>query len=144
MELEGNQNKNNSLVSNFYSKLKSPALFSHLFHMEKNAGNFNLLLWKLLTTRQLFSFWFASKGWDWFFLLLFLIKFLKNTNILSGLRSLVKKYCKYQDSGKAFPEWKWFLCDNLAPPKEALSIPSFHRRCIDPCFNPLADKIKEH
>ena len=33
--LEGNQNKNNCLVSNFYNKLKSCA--------EKSAGNFNLL-----------------------------------------------------------------------------------------------------
>ena len=41
-ELEGNQNKNNCLVSNFYNKLKSPALFSHLFRMEKSAENFNL------------------------------------------------------------------------------------------------------
>ena len=46
--LEGNQSKNNCLVSNFYDKLKSPALFSHLFRTEKSEGNFNLLL-KLLT-----------------------------------------------------------------------------------------------
>ena len=42
-ELEGNQNKNNCIVSNFYNKLKSPALFSHLFRTEKSAGNFNLV-----------------------------------------------------------------------------------------------------
>ena len=57
--LEENQHKNNCLVSIFYNKLKSPALFSHLFRTEKSAGNFNLL-WKLLT-RQLFLFWFASR-----------------------------------------------------------------------------------
>ena len=56
--LEANQNKNNCLVSNFLDKLKSPALFSHLFRTEKSAGNFNLS--KKLLTRQLFLFWFAS------------------------------------------------------------------------------------
>ena len=53
-QLERNQNKNNCLVSNFYNKLKSPALFSHLFRTEKSAENFNLL-YKLLI-RQLSSF----------------------------------------------------------------------------------------
>ena len=41
--LEGNQNKKNCLLSNLYDKLKSPALFSHLFRTEKRARNFNLL-----------------------------------------------------------------------------------------------------
>ena len=41
--LKGNQNKNNCLVSNFYDKLKSPAIFSHLFRTERSAANFNLL-----------------------------------------------------------------------------------------------------
>ena len=57
--LEPNQNKNNCLVRNFLDKLKSPALFSHLFRTEKSAGNFNLS--KKLRTRQLVLFWFASK-----------------------------------------------------------------------------------
>ena len=52
--LEGNPNKNNCLVSNFYDKLKSPALFSHLFGTEKTAGNFNYL--KKLLTGQLLLF----------------------------------------------------------------------------------------
>ena len=52
--LEGNQSKNSSLVSNFYYKLKSPALFSQLFRTQTSAGNFNLL-YKLLT-RQFFLF----------------------------------------------------------------------------------------
>ena len=43
LSLEGSQNKKNCLVSNFYDKLKSPALFSHLFRTEKRLGNFNLL-----------------------------------------------------------------------------------------------------
>ena len=34
--LEGNQNKNNCFVIIFYDKLKSRALFSHLFRMEKS------------------------------------------------------------------------------------------------------------
>ena len=39
------QNKNNYLVNNFYNKLKSPALFSHLdlFRTEKSAEIFNFL-----------------------------------------------------------------------------------------------------
>ena len=41
--IEGNQNKNNSLVSNFYDKLKSPALFSYLFRTEKSVESFNSL-----------------------------------------------------------------------------------------------------
>ena len=41
--LEGNQNKNNCIVSNFYDKMKIPALFPHLFHTEKCFENFNLL-----------------------------------------------------------------------------------------------------
>ena len=41
--LEGNQNKNNCLVSNFYDKLKYLALFYNLFRKEKGAGNFTLL-----------------------------------------------------------------------------------------------------
>ena len=41
--LEGNQNKYNCLVSNFYNKLKSRALFSHLFRTDKSAGKINLL-----------------------------------------------------------------------------------------------------
>ena len=48
--LEGNPNKNNCLVSNFYDKLKSPALFSHLLSTEKSAENFNLMQ-ELLTRR---------------------------------------------------------------------------------------------
>ena len=43
-DLEGNQNKNNCLVSNFYNKLKSRALFFHLFRTEKSAGNLCNLL----------------------------------------------------------------------------------------------------
>ena len=46
-------------MSNFYNKLKSPALFFHLFHTEKSAGNFDLS--KKLLTRQLFLFHFPSK-----------------------------------------------------------------------------------
>ena len=38
---EGNQNKNNCLVSNIYNKLKSPAPF--YLRTVKSAGNFNLL-----------------------------------------------------------------------------------------------------
>ena len=50
--LEGNQNKNNCLVSNFYNKLKIPTLFLHLFRMKKRAENFILL--QILLIRQLF------------------------------------------------------------------------------------------
>ena len=39
--LNANQNKNNCLVINFLDKLKSPALFSHLFRTGKSAGNFS-------------------------------------------------------------------------------------------------------
>ena len=41
--LEGNQNKNKFIKRNFYDKLKSPALFFHLYRTEKSAGYFNLL-----------------------------------------------------------------------------------------------------
>ena len=41
--LEGNQNKNNCLVSNFYNKLEFPALFSVRNRLEKSAGKFDLL-----------------------------------------------------------------------------------------------------
>ena len=41
--LEGNQNKNNYLVSNSYNKWKSRAFFSYLYCTEKSVGNFNLL-----------------------------------------------------------------------------------------------------
>ena len=60
--LEANQNKNNCLLSNFLDKLKSPALFSHLFRSEKSARNFNLS--KKLLTKQLFLFCFASSNLD--------------------------------------------------------------------------------
>ena len=40
--LEGNQNKNNCLVSNFYGKLKSPAFFPPLPHGEKT-GKFQFV-----------------------------------------------------------------------------------------------------
>ena len=58
--LEANQNKNNNnwLVSNFYNKLKFPALFSVQNRREKSAADFNLL--EKLLTRQLFLFWFPS------------------------------------------------------------------------------------
>ena len=41
--LEGNQNKNNLLVRNFYSKLKFAVFFSHLFRTENGAGKIFLL-----------------------------------------------------------------------------------------------------
>ena len=40
--LEANQNQNNCLVSNFYNKLKFPALFSVRNRWKKSAGDFNL------------------------------------------------------------------------------------------------------
>ena len=43
IKLEGNQNKN-CFEINFYNRLKSCALFSHLFRTDKSAGNFDLLL----------------------------------------------------------------------------------------------------
>ena len=42
-QLDGNQNKNNCLVRNFYNKLKFPALFSVQNGWQKSARNFNLL-----------------------------------------------------------------------------------------------------
>ena len=53
-QLQANQNKNNCLVSNFFDKLKFPALFSVRNRWEKRAGDFNLS--KKLLTRQLFLF----------------------------------------------------------------------------------------
>ena len=50
--VEANQNKNNWLLSNFLDKLKFPALFSVRNRWEEREK-------KLLTTRQLFLFWFA-------------------------------------------------------------------------------------
>ena len=41
--LEANQNKNNCLVSNFYNKLKFPALFSVRNRWKKSAGDYSLL-----------------------------------------------------------------------------------------------------
>ena len=43
-QLEGNQNKNNYLVSNFYNKLKFPALLSVQSRWEKNVGKFNFVV----------------------------------------------------------------------------------------------------
>ena len=91
MILEANQNKNNCLTSNFYYKLKFPALFSVRNRWEKGARDFNLL--QKLLTRQVFLFRFPSRTDQSLFLgysrktLVSMENFWKNCIFRNGLKS---------------------------------------------------------